>query len=1492
MSLKKSVVFVSRTLLIIIILLPVILFFASRLTVVKTFFSNKLTEVLQDNLNTKVQIGEIVYNPPFDIVAKNIFIADYQGDTLFYVNKLSVRPLFFNYKKNKLFIDNIKIDKFRTEYRIDTSGYSNFDYFIANLPTSNKTDSSHSSFSIKIRKIQILRSSALYTNAKHLKLPYNFDIDTINILRFDTEITNFIYSDTLIALNLEQFHLFEQNGFRIRNICTKIKITNTQTSIKNLVLRLNKTRLWFKNFSIGNSNKTKIFNLSLSKFSSINLSDLGYFSKDFRNYNEKFRIGANILGPLSNLQIKYFSLKYKKNTHAYLAGNIIGLPNAKNLYFDFSKINLGTCLSDIKSIKNPQTKEAFVKIPPKINIPDTITLNGDIKGFVNNFGINANINSSSGNIAMNLDFLQKNKTFSISGTFNTHKLDLAYILKNNALGKISLQDTIDLSIDAQKKPSGYNNLYTSELELKNYNYKKVKILSSFKKDNIKSKLIISDSNLTANADLDFYYNKETKRFKTKFKFDIDTARLYPLHLIANDPMAAFSFGVNGQFEGKDINNIEGNLEFSKPLYLVKNLQLLKIKHFKIDIQNVALLNNTYFRIVQINSDFISGSLKGTFDFPNLVSLASNIPQFYFTSLNKKAKNNIFTSDSIVSNNFKIDLKINNIQPIFDVFAPSIYISNNTRITGGVYNQKHSFDILLSSDSIKFSSNKIKNLITQIKGNDSTLKITLQSDSLGLGKINFQQLRLNALAGNDLANIKLKWHNKSEKKNYGKLKFLLQTHRDSLDNLVTKIIIPKDTMFINNVLWTIRSKSITSDSSGISIQNFTISDKNAIQNIGIKGKISKNPADTLNFLISNFDISQLNPLLKGLTLNGFLMTKAVATNLLSAPSLFLTNRIEKFAINKVKLGLLEQDFELYGKNKIMQTNLTLQKYGKVRHIINNKSIFKDTLYRALKLVAKYNLKKSNYDADLIIDNLKIRPFAPYFKDYLAFSRNSNLNGHLKIKGDKVLYNIEGFMNLFGSFKIFPTGVSYTINGGMHVGFEHNLIKIYKTVIVGPDLVGDATLKGEIKHHNFKDLFLDVSMKADTILFLNLPRTNKSKYYGKVVGSGNLNISGFLQNLSLKADVTAEPATKLTILLDKPGEVSNKTSIVTFINPNDTTKEKNIIVKQKSSKSNFDFDLNLNLNPEAKFKLIFDEMTNEGLDIQGQGNIKLKKTALGDLVLFGKIGIVQGNYNFVLQNIINRKFKIKQGSYISFNGTPTSGLLDITTVYSVKNVNLYNLLKDDKYSDQKTEADCYIYLKGPILKPKVRFGVDLPKADRKIADQVKALDEANINKQFLSLLLIGRFQPLPGLQYDPNANFLSGTFNAGELISNQLNSFLSNLGSNVNLDVNYITGSNASTQQFDVALSVPLLNEKVSINTDVGVAGDNTNTSNQNNFIGDFEVDVKLNKKGNLQLKAYNKTNRNNFYEQGYTQGIGLLYKSDLDNFFKRDTTKKHKKIRKK
>jgi hypothetical protein len=73
--------------------------------------------------------------------------------------------------------------------------------------------------------------------------------------------------------------------------------------------------------------------------------------------------------------------------------------------------------------------------------------------------------------------------------------------------------------------------------------------------------------------------------------------------------------------------------------------------------------------------------------------------------------------------------------------------------------------------------------------------------------------------------------------------------------------------------------------------------------------------------------------------------------------------------------------------------------------------------------------------------------------------------------------------------------------------------------------------------------------------------------------------------------------------------------------------------------------------------------------------------------------------------------------------------------------------------------------------------------------------------------------------------------------------------------------------------------VSVTTNLGVGGENTQSANQrtSNVVGEVEVDVKLNKSGSMTLNVFNKANDDELSEAHYKQGVGLTYRKEFDTF---------------
>lgn len=135
------------------------------------------------------------------------------------------------------------------------------------------------------------------------------------------------------------------------------------------------------------------------------------------------------------------------------------------------------------------------------------------------------------------------------------------------------------------------------------------------------------------------------------------------------------------------------------------------------------------------------------------------------------------------------------------------------------------------------------------------------------------------------------------------------------------------------------------------------------------------------------------------------------------------------------------------------------------------------------------------------------------------------------------------------------------------------------------------------------------------------------------------------------------------------------------------------------------------------------------------------------------------------------------------------------------------------------------------------------------------------------------------------------NLSEFVSQQLSNWASQLSDKFNIGLNYRPGDALNKDEFDVSVSTELFKNRVAVESNVGVANNSNQTSN---IIGDFTVEFKISKDGNLRAKAFNKTNTNNLINNlnsQYTQGIGVFYRkefntvSDLVESFRRKRNEK-------
>jgi hypothetical protein len=370
--------------------------------------------------------------------------------------------------------------------------------------------------------------------------------------------------------------------------------------------------------------------------------------------------------------------------------------------------------------------------------------------------------------------------------------------------------------------------------------------------------------------------------------------------------------------------------------------------------------------------------------------------------------------------------------------------------------------------------------------------------------------------------------------------------------------------------------------------------------------------------------------------------------------------------------------------------------------------------------------------------------------------------------------------------------------------------------------------------------------------------------------------------MQINAKTEKGTIFTIPLDNPSEVGENNYIHFVVK--DTVKK-----SEEIHQSGFTLDMNLEATSDAEAQIIFDEKSGDIIKARGAGNLKLEINNRGKFDMTGEYAINNGVYMFTLENFITKKFDIKKGSTINWSGSPYQAEIDITAVYkqraSVSPLFPYETQNDD--IKRRLPVECKLYMKETLLTPNISFGIDLPTTDEIKRAKVKSIlsDEMELNRQVFSLLLLKSF--VTPLQYSSGGGNIAGSAlaaNGTEMLSNRLSGWLSNLTKDVDIGVNYRPGDQVSSDELDVALSKQLLNDRLTVDGNIGYNSNQTN--NSSGLIGDVNLEYKLTDDGRYRVKGFNRGNDNTQTATSggpFTQGVGVFYREEFeafDDIFKR------------
>jgi hypothetical protein len=423
-----------------------------------------------------------------------------------------------------------------------------------------------------------------------------------------------------------------------------------------------------------------------------------------------------------------------------------------------------------------------------------------------------------------------------------------------------------------------------------------------------------------------------------------------------------------------------------------------------------------------------------------------------------------------------------------------------------------------------------------------------------------------------------------------------------------------------------------------------------------------------------------------------------------------------------------------------------------------------------------------------------------------------------------------------------------------------------------------MDGTFSHVNFRDWSLDLQIESDRMLLLNTIQKPESLFFGQGFLNGNLSLTGPTRNLSISMQGTSEEGTSIKIPWAESYGISDN-SFVNFIDKNaQRVEDVNTESKELKEIRGIEMDFELDVTNDASIEIVIDQETGSYLSGRGAGNLFMEINTNGKFNMWGDFITYDGIYNFKNLSVIDKKFNVKPGGTIVWEGNPLEAQMDLEAVYNVPGGANPALLLDNPNFNKSIPTEVLIRLQGNLLKPDDPvFEIDFPNTSGTVASEInyRLADPQRSQLQAISLLSQGIFINEVSVSMQGITNNLYQK--ASDIVSN----LIGEENDKLKVGIDYLQGDKsalldiATEDRLGFTLSTQI-SDRILLNGKIGVP---VGGVEQTLIVGNIQIDFILNDEGSLRAKVFNKENEFRYIgdELGYTQGVGLSYDVDFNTF---------------
>lgn len=1461
------------------LILMILFAFLIRTSTFQTFLASKATDYLSKELQTDVKIDAVSITFFDEVAIEGFLLKDLEQDTLLAAKTIFAGISILDFQKKYFKLTSVITNEAYVHIKRDEKGLTNTqflkDYFAKEPSKENK-------IIFELLYGELINSHFKYDDARHKKRKgFGIDFFHIDASEIFGEIANVTVTKDIVSGDISKIAFKEKSGFQLENLLSSVQVSPRGVFLSEVTITTKQSSLFSPSFKMLSQEYPDFkhfvdsieFDASIAK-SKVSLSDIAYFSPFLSGMNDVISVSGNLSNNVKNLKIKNLDFRYRNKTH--LKGNI-DLPDYRNIDKAFIHENLSYAYVDIEELEKLRLPKSFenryILIDKKLKQLEYFEGTGlRFDGYLSQFVIAANlVKTKLGNVRLNngVMFTEFDKGYAFQRSeaakydVKIEQFDLGSFMKDDRLGQVD--GTFFLSGEVRSSNLRFNEIRgnINRFDFMKYAYRKIEVLEGEFIDNkFKGKIDIKDDNL--NLTYDGFIDLKGKQ-QMVFSVDLTDAILDNLGLSKVDSRIQSHFKVD--LTGKSSTSFNGKIKMNG-FVLVSKGRTFSVPSLDIDISRGDLKD-----IFHVNSSVGKMSIQGKINFNYLIDDLQYQISRIFPSLYEDTKEK---RDRRLNDHFTYDIEVGEIDSLLAIVAPDLRIANGTRLKGNYFGESSNLVVNITSPNVCYGEMIFEELSVRQVMDSSTIMANYHvntfkyKDSIEVDDIYFRGDGTNSHLESSLTweqgqptSSALYWI--TDIRDINHFQFKLDTSHFHIDNKRWNIV---------------NESELKIEGDTISVDNFKLSRNK--QYITINGQMSNQDKHRLLFEINELELSEIDWLLT---------TEHNVQGKLNAWG-FVSNPIQNFYyLGDASIKDLEVDANEIGDIFIQSSwnngNKSVSMTGDLIYKHQQTFNFTGDYY--------HEREKDNLDLRLIFDYMDIQ-FANAFMDPDVMNDIKGLVvGEVQLSGEPDKPILDGKVELKGgSAMIDFLGTHFVVEGPVEIdkyGFYVNGIPVF-------DEEGNAgSLVGSVYHENFRDFNFDLqfdlendainkdplkpwkTLKLDRFLIMNTPYDPDFAYYGKAYATGEVNIFGYTNNLEITVNAKSQEGTSVSIPMYGVGEIEEEQNFLQFI----TNEVISDTIIPLIDLTGVDLNLNMEVTPEAVLRIVFNEDTGDEIRAKGFGNVTMKVDNFGHIGMEGSFKVKEGVYDFAM-GPIRQNFFLEEGGTMTWTGDPYDADINLRAYYRTF-TNIADLSADQFASGSGGHQLIlsYLTLQESLLKPTIGFDLLAPQANemsQSLIARVKS-DPDELNRQFFSLLLWRKFQPITGSRYE-------GTSAAMDLVSNQINSLLGQISNEYTLNVNFDQDDLSGDNLYEFGVSKGFLDNRLIISGSFGVenatieseTGDNP--INEQTLLGDVNIEYVLNDEGTFRVNIFNEsTDRTVIYEAAdkglFTHGAGLSYKEDFNNF---------------